>query len=390
MMMARTESLMLEYNTRMNEFKPLLSSYYTDDALTPSGIEGFMSWRELLSGLVVATLLAACGPPPPKPEPIRALRVFEVGVVAGLSTGELPGRARSAREVDLAFDVSGRLIERPVAIGDRVNEGELIARLDPRDFQARLKAAEADALNSERNFARGKDLLKKSFVSQAEIDRLEANVDINQAQVALARKALSDSVIRAPFDGMISNLMVENFQSVPAKKDVARLLGTQRIEMVVNLSESQIANLERVDTIEVVFDAFPNMRLLAEITEIGREASTTTRTFPITLSMKQPAEQNILAGMAGVAIASGRFDQNTLPGYVIPASAFIGQAADNASEVWVVGDDNRVARRSVIIGDLTAGGVSVLGGLEAGELVATAGVHTLSEGQEVRVERSGG
>jgi RND family efflux transporter MFP subunit len=284
---------------------------------------------------------------------------------------------------------SGTLIERPVSIGDQVSEGDLIARLDPRDFQARLQAAEADARNSERNLARGRELLEKSFISEAEIDRLEASVDITQSTLQLARKALSDSVIRAPFDGVISNLLVENFQSVPAKKNIARLLGTEQIEMVVNLSELQIATLPNVETIEVVFDAFPDLRLPAEITEIGREASTTTRTFPITLSMQQPEEQKILAGMAGVAIAQGRFNPAETEGFVLPASAFIGEAVNNRSEVWVVGEDNRVQRRQVQVGGLGAGGVAVIGGLQAGELVATAGVHTLSDGQEVRVERSG-
>jgi RND family efflux transporter MFP subunit len=348
-----------------------------------------MDCLKLMAGLTLVALLVACGPPPPEPAPIRKLRTMEVGVVADLRTGQLPGRARSAQEVDLSFNVSGTLIERPVNIGDEVSEGDLIARLDPRDFQARLQAAEADARTAERNLARGRELLVKEFISESEMDRLEATVDITQAQLSLARKALSDSVILAPFDGVISNMLVENFQSVPAKRDIARLLGTQRIEMVVNLSESQIANLANVDAIEVVFDAFPDLRLPAEIAEIGREASSTTRTFPITLSMKQPEEQKILAGMAGVAVASGRFDPDSVPGFVIPASAFIGQAVDNASEVWVVGDDSRVSRRQVRVGELGVGGISVLEGLQAGEIIATAGVHTLREGQEVRVERSG-
>ena len=348
-----------------------------------------MRCREILSGAASVALLVACGPPPPKPEPIRQLRTVEVGAVADLRSGQLPGRARSAREVDLAFDVSGTLVERPVSIGDEVKEGDLIARLDPRDFQARLLAAEAGARNARRNLARGKELLVKSFISEAEVDRLETNVDITQAELALARKALTDSVIRAPFDGVISNMLVENFQSVPAKKNIARLLGTERIEMVINLSEIQIASLPNVESIEVVFDAFPDLRISAEITEIGREASLTTRTFPITLSMQQPEGQKILAGMAGVAKASGRFDAET-EGYVIPASAFIGDAVDDTSGVWVVDDDNRVRRRPVRVGTLGVGGLTVVDGLAAGELVATAGVHTLSEGQEVRVERSGG
>ena len=340
--------------------------------------------------LVISLFLTACSRPEPPPEPIRPLRVMEVGVVEDLRNAQIPGRARSADEVDLAFDVSGTLVERPVSIGSVVSEGDLIARLDPGDFQANLRAAEAEARNAERNFARGKELLADRFISESEIDRLEARVDITQAELSLARKALSDSEIYAPFDGVIANMFVENFQSVPAKKIIARLLGYEKVEMVVNVSENQIRYLPFIESIEVEYDAFPGLRLPAEITEIGSEASLTTRTFPITLSMKQPGEQKILAGMAGVAHISGRAPGEDTGGYVIPVSAFKGDPQSNESRLWVVGEDNRVSSRDVTVGRVTAGGIIVTEGLQAGDLIATAGVHVLSEGQEVVVNRTGG
>lgn len=340
--------------------------------------------------LVGVVSMAACSRPAPKPEPIRQLRVIEVGAVADLRNGQLPGRARSADVVDLAFDVSGTLVERPVSIGSQVKEGDLIARLDPRDFQANVRAAEAAARNAVANFNRAKELLESRFISEAEYDRLEAEVDITAARLDLAQKALSDSVIHAPFDGVIANLLVENFQSVRAKTVIARLLGVEYIEMVINVSESQMALLPFVDKIEVEFDAFPGMRLPAEITEIGTEASLTTRTFPITLQMKQPEERKVLAGMAGVAFITGAEQPDEDTGYVVPVSAVFGNAQDNSSSVWVVGPDNRVSARKVEVGRPLRNGVSITGGLKAGELVATAGVHVLTEGQEVIVNKVGG
>lgn len=339
--------------------------------------------------LGIATL-AACSRPDPLPEPIRQLRVIEVGAVADLSNGQLPGRARSADEVDLAFDVSGTLVERPVSIGSVVQEGDLIARLDPRDFQSNVRAAEAAARNSKSNFKRGEELLQSKFISEAEFDRLEAEVDITQARLDLARKALSDSAIHAPFSGVIANISVENFQSVRAKTVIARLLGVEEIEMVINVSESQMALLPFIDAIEVEFDAFPGMRLPAEITEISSEASLTTRTFPITLSMTQPEDRKILAGMSGVASVTADSRPDDTTGYVVPVSALFGEAADNVSKVWVVGADNRVISRVVKVSGVSTGGANIIEGLQAGEIVATAGVHTLAEGQEVIVNKVGG
>ena len=294
-----------------------------------------MRVRTLTLSLLVISLLAACSQSAPEPRPLRKLRTIEVGDTSDIRNAQLPGRARAADEVDLAFDVSGTLTERPVSIGSVVAKGDLIARLDPRDFQANVRASEAEARTAKRNFARGGELLETDFISEAEMDRLEAKVDISQAKLDLARKALTDSEIYAPFGGVIAHLSVENYQSVRAKSPIARLLGLDMVEMVINISESQIANLHLIDTIEVEFDALPGIRLPAEITEVGTEASLTTRTFPITLSMNQPAERKVLAGMAGTAYVSATISDNEGQGYVIPVGALFGEDVGNVSKVWV-------------------------------------------------------
>jgi RND family efflux transporter MFP subunit len=341
-------------------------------------------------GLSMLAVLSACSRPEPLPEPIRNLRVMEVGEVASLQGGQVPGRARSADEVDLAFDVSGTLIERPVNVGTTVKQGDLIARLDPRDFQANVRAAEADARNAARNFARGKELLADKFISEMEYDRLEARVDVTQSALQVAQKALSDSVIHAPFSGIIANTFVENFQSVPAKKVIARLLGVDVIEMVINVSEHHIANLRYISEIEVEYDALPGTRFDATIVEVGTEASTTTRTFPITLSMKQNPERPVLAGMAGIAYISIEMPDTDKTSYVIPPSALFGDAQSNESMVWVVGSDNQVSSRKVKVGRISRSGIEILDGLQAGDMIATAGAHVLAEGQQVNPVKVGG
>ena len=95
----------------------------------------------------------------------------------------------------------------------------------------------------------------------------------------------------APFDGAIAAKYVENFQTVQAGQVVARLLDTAKVEMVIDIPESMIALAPYVTDLVCVFDAFPELTLTgAEITEIGTEASATTRTYPVTIVMGQPAE----------------------------------------------------------------------------------------------------
>jgi len=349
-----------------------------------------MRVRPLFLSLVVISLLAACSQEAPEARSVRKLRTIEVGDTSDIRNARLPGRARAADEVDLAFDVGGTVTERPVSIGSVVAKGDLIARLDPRDFQANVRAAEAGARTAKRNLTRGSELLETDFISEAEMDRLEARVDISQAELDLARKALTDSEIYAPFDGVIASLSVENYQSVRAKSPIARLLGVDTVEMVINISESQIANIHLIESVEVEFDALPGIRLPAEISEVGTEASLTTRTFPITLSMEQPGERKVLAGMTGTAHVIGVMSAEEGRGYVVPVGALFGEEAGNVSKVWVVDADNTVHSREVNVGRVTPGGVQIVKGLQLGELIATAGVHTLSEGQEVIVARTGG
>ena len=240
---------------------------------------------------------------------------------------------------------------------------------------AELRRAREDLRIGERG-ARAEDIAAK----EAEIRSLEASVESASDQ-------LGYTYLRAPFDGTIVATYVENFEDVRAKQPIVRLLDASRIEMTVDIPESLISLAPQVKEVTVIFDPFPDREILAEIKEIGTEASATTRTYPVTLIMDQPKGITILPGMAGKAtgrrVEEMAADQTSVE---IPVSATFTAGTGGQSFVWVIDEAAKtVSQREVEVGELTNRGIQVLEGLNSGEWIAIAGVHSLKDGQKVRV-----
>jgi RND family efflux transporter MFP subunit len=143
------------------------------------------------------------------------------------------------------------------------------------------------------------------------------------------------------------------------------------------------------------FDAFPGREfVVSQITKIGTEASQITRTYPVTVVVDQPEDVHILPGMAATVRAEPPEDEiQAGEGIVVPPSAVFTDQSGQASQksyVWVVGEDSgKVTRRALITGELTPVGIAVTDGLKTGDWVVTAGVHSLHEGQRVRIAQEG-
>ena len=357
--------------------------------------------------LLSPLFIGGCAQEEPEKTIIRPVRAVKVEDYAGLKGRGFPGRAEATQEIDLAFRVSGPLITRPVNVGDEVKEGDVVARIDPRDFevnlrnvQAQLAEAKAAFERARGDFRRQKNIFEKDpgATSEAAVDRAReerdraaANVESLTASVRTAQDQLDDTSLKSPFDGTVVTTFVENFQNVRQKEPIVRILDTSHIEMVVNVPEDMIVLAPRVETVSMTFDAFPNRQFEGTISEIGREASQTTRTFPVTLIMEQPEDIKILPGMAGTARATkiNLPDERQATGVVVPTGAIFTPNTETRSHVWIIepteGDLGVLERRPVSTGDLTRQGVMVTDGLSAGEWIVTAGVQSVHEGQTVRI-----
>jgi RND family efflux transporter MFP subunit len=335
--------------------------------------------------LVLASLALACSEEP-VPDPIRPVRAMQVEGVAGWQSRWFPGQAKATQEVNLAFEVPGKVVER-VDVGVELKQGEVLARLDPRDFQNRLAAATATQEQSRAYLARITKAVETGAVSRQDYDDAKARYDVAQAEVRIRAKDLEDATIRAPFDGEVSATFVENHQNVQAKQRILRLLDTRRVEMVIHIPESMINNSPYVRDLVVRFDAAPGIEIPADVKEVSSEASATTRTYPVTLIFDPPEGVEIKAGMAGEGTAKRlELPEANQEGVEIPVAAVFSEegATSQQSYVWRIEEASMtVSRHPVEELGFSRGGVLV-GGLDEGTWIATAGVHYLREGQKVR------
>ncbi len=356
--------------------------------------------------LLSSFLFSACEEAP-APQPPRPVKAMQVTGASDLTEGRFPGRARAGQEVNLSFRVSGQLQEFPVSVGDQVNTGTSLAMLDPSDLQqlvnstqSQMQAAQAGFRRAEADYERLLNVQREDpgATSQRAVDlalsvrdQARSAVSALEATVQIARDRLSYTELMAPFSGEVAETYVENFQTVVALQPILRLLDSTSIEMTVNVPENLIGYADYVTSVIVSFDALPNIDIPASIKEIGREATQATRTFPLTFVMEQPENGEILPGMAGEAVIQARLPESAgKTGITIPVTAAFASSDIDVTNVWVIDTTtNTLSRREVQTGEVTTSGLLITGGLEAGDWIVTAGTHSLSDGQEVRIVDSG-
>ena len=365
----------------------------------------YRSLKFVLFIIVAALLLSGCQEEAPVEEIIRPVKALKVADVDTFENEKYNGIAKATQEVDLSFRVDGPMIERPVKVGDEVKEGQLVARIDPRDYEVRLRNAQGQLVKARAVLTRAQaDLdrvlriqkqdpgaVSEVIVDKARQSRDSSRAEINSllAEVDRAKDDLGYTYLKAPFAGIITQTYREAFENVRRKQPVIRLLDPSQIEMWVNVPESQISLAPYVDKIWVRFDAL-GTEVSAEIKEIGSEASQTTRTFPVNLIMDQPANLKILPGMAGVARYTLKLPEDAKESeFIIPVTAVLTDSEKQKSYVWLIDESTlTITRHEVTPGKLTGRGLRVKG-LEPGQWIAVAGVELLREGQKVRILESG-
>ena len=351
--------------------------------------------RACTSAVFVCLLLIAlgCGEEPPLEEPVaRPVKMLTVGGGGSGGTQEYPGKISPAQNAELSFEVAGKIIELPIDEGQPVAKGALLARLDARDYQARLDSERAKRTQSGADLKRFEELYREKVVPLAQLDLKRRAFEVADAATRQTAKAVEDTRLKAPFSGVVALKHVEERENVQAKQPVVTLQDTSSLEMVVNVPEGDAAlarpglePAERTAAVKprVVVTSLPDRSFPARITEFSTAADPVTRTFKVTLAFENPPDANILPGMTAKVVITPR-GSGVHPGQqLIPSSAVLSDEG-GAAFVWIVDPSTmRVRQAPVEIGDLTGSEVEVRSGLSDGDLIAISGVHSLREGMQV-------
>lgn len=355
--------------------------------------------------LAILVFLISCEKqePPAVKRPVKTMQVQETSSSANQII--FPGSLRAFKRADLSFRVDGTVIMRDMNVGHKATRDEVLMQLDPREYEIALTKAQGklESMTAQLDFAtRDYERMKKIFerdpgaISESLLDRkaetrnqLQAEWTIAQGDFDKATDDLTYTTLKAPFDGIIAAIYVENHEQVRAKQVVLRYLDLADREMEINVPEKYINSLiEGKENLrfDVRLDAAPNTVFTASIKEIGSEASSTTQTYPVTLSLQKiPDEVSLLAGMSGRAFLNQ--PDNSSNSYAIPKSAIFSDNGQ-ATYVWVVDPNSQTVRKKAVILDLNRKGDVdfVTEGLDSGDRIVTAGTSFLVEGQSIKLD----
>jgi RND family efflux transporter MFP subunit len=324
--------------------------------------------------------------------PVRPIKIFRLEGDLGDTRPDYPGRIKAVKVVELAFEVDGRIVDWNVDEGQQVRKGQVLARLDPRDYQAEVEAAVARLRLAEAEYRRESKLFASGSGTQRDLDVATRSRDVSRAELRISQKALEDTRLRAIFDGVIARKLVTDFRNVAAREPVLLLQDESVMEVVVDVPERDLARGARdgIDLEEwnamakpvVQLSALPGREYPVKLTELASAADPNTRTFRATFSMEKPESVTVLAGMTAKLVLTGL--KTTSPDdFMLPVEAVI---ADSEAEpfVWLVDEGTMtVSKQPVTVGPVAGGRIVIEAGLEGGQAIAMSGVHLLTEGMKV-------
>lgn len=361
------------------------------------------SFRILAVAIVLGAATAACDdddgkirvPPPP------AVKTMAVSGDGGIVRRSFAGALAAAETIRLSFAVSGKLIDVPLREGEPVRAGQVVARLDPVDVEreiaaaeARLKAAQGQLDQADQEFRRQQSLYERGFAPKAAFDRASAEMttarsqfNVAQAELKGARLRLSRTVLAAPIDGIVARQLAKQSEEVAVGTPVYEISTVRDLQAEVLVPEEFIGRIDFQTRVVARLAAFPDRSFVGRIGEIAAEAES-GNAFRLKARLDDLPE-GARAGMS----ASVTFEFADAAGSMeVPLSALRFDStrseptAGSSATVFVVDPDGLTAsRRALKISGVVGNNVLVAEGLAAGELVVTAGVAFLQDGQRVRI-----
>ncbi|RUO56364.1 efflux RND transporter periplasmic adaptor subunit [Pseudidiomarina homiensis] len=349
--------------------------------------------RSLLM-LLSALTLAACSEAPAQQEAettVQPVKLFTVGSNNGERFREFPAVIEAAQVAQVAFRVAGEITEFPGQPGVQVKQGDLIAKLDPTDYQLVVDQAQARYELANAQFQRTKNLVDEGVISPQQFDEVKANLEVSRANLETAKTNLRYTELRAPFAGTIAHIFVEKHETVQPQRPIATLQMDDAIDISINVPEQLFARVQRRTDYqpEVRFTAQPERTYKAQLKEWDSTADPATNTYKVVFTMPTPTDFNVLPGMsAAVRVDSAAVSNAPAQGVYIPTSAVFSELTDAPQaqpKVWVYdAEREQVQQRNITTGSVTGSSIEVVDGLREGEQIVVAGVHALQNGQKVR------
>jgi RND family efflux transporter MFP subunit len=352
----------------------------------------------ILTGLLL--LVLSCGEKKaPEEKLVRPVKFEQISNLGGDKSRVFSGTAKTEKIINLSFRSSGIITMLDMKLGQTVKKGQLLGRLD--NVSARLNyesaieqknSSESQMNTAKLNLNRVRKLYEKGSSSLSDYEDAKnsyrtavASFESAKRSVSIQQDQIQFGYLYAPEDGAIASVIAEIDENVSPGQQIGVLNAGTAIEIGLGLPESLINAVKKDMLVRVDFTAIPNEEFEAVVTEVAPALDVNTSTYPVTVQIKD-SDERIKSGMASNVFFEFKEDALNENMLVVPASA-VGENSEGRFVFLVEGDKEKavVKKHTIEIGELTPQGFEVKAGLKKGQRVATAGLQTLLDGQEVRI-----
>lgn len=353
--------------------------------------------RLALAAAIVAALAGCSDEVAETKEVIRPVKVVEIAKADDARRLDYSGSVRARVEMNLGFRVNGKIMERLVDVGDRVKPGDLLARVDPNDYQLAVKSAEASLASAEKqvettDLARkraeqlfAKNVAPKSELEQASLayDQAVSTRDSAASSLEQAKNQVSYADLKSDQNGIVTAINADVGQVVGSGTPVVTVAVDGEKEVQIAVPEMDIAQFKPGKMVEARFWSDDALTLDGKVREVAGSADQQSRTFAVRVRL--PNDPRILLGMTATIEAKVENEKNLIS---IPLTALAERQGRQI--VWVVDRGaGTVHARDIKVADFTGDGVRVTDGLQAGDVVVAAGTQFMTENLKVKLPGAG-
>ena len=413
----------------MDDKSALLNQLRIDRSESPeSGGRGGLKWvigillLLVLAGGAAALLMTPGGVPV---RIVKAVAVGGSGPAGGGSLLDAAGYVVARRQATVSSKVTGKVTEVLIEEGRRVQAGEVVARIDDSNIraalnqtQSQLEASRAQAAqvrvnlaNAERDVARKKGLSEQRLISVAELDTAQTNLDglraslattqrnveVAQRSLEVAQRNLDDTIVRAPFSGVITVKAAQVGEIISplsagggfTRTGIGTVVDMDSLEVEVDVNESFINRVKRDQPARVRLNAYQDWEIPAYVIAVIPTADRAKATVKVRVGFKEKDERilpEMGARVSFLSAAQGPSAAAVQPGVIVPADAVQANGGGDAGVAYVV-REGRLERRAVKLGAKTTDGQTILAGLSPGDEVAIGDFAKFADGVKIKVEK---
>ncbi|MDR1667151.1 MAG: efflux RND transporter periplasmic adaptor subunit [Bacteroidales bacterium] len=318
-----------------------------------------------------------------QPTPVAEIRTVKTDTVYAVNRQQqavFPGKVRASYDVDLAFKVSGTIQKIAVAEGAYVKKGQVLAEIDPRDYHVQLSATEAEYYRVKAEADRVMALYNKGSATPNDYDKAVYGLHQITAKYDAHKNALADTRLLAPFDGFVQKKLFHTNETIGAGMPVISMIYSGSSEVEINIPAGDFIRRSRFESFDCAIDFYPGKSFPLDLIGVTRKANL-NQLYAMRLKIRDTGGELPAPGMSTMVTIHYKTDETGMT--AVPITALFGESGESA--VWVYdAETGTICSRTVKLREiLTDGTVIISEGLQAGELVVSAGVHSLQQGDKV-------